>query len=511
MSFQPPAHWSPPATYRPPRYAYLIAALLAVLLVAALAVPIAIAVLRYRGDEPATGTRGVPPTAAQGGANGAGDPYFPDYGSSGYDATRYTVAVDFDPGKETLTGRAVVAAQATESLSSFYLDLALPASRVRVDDVDATFVLEGFQDLKVTPVTPIADGASFTVTVEYAGRPGTLRREGMDDPPWRSGDDEWTVAGEPESSAWWYPANDHPSDPAQLDVSVRVPKEYQAISVGRLASKDTAQEADFDTWHWVMSESLPTYASFLAIGHYELREGEADGRPYVYAASTRFSDDERAKLFAAMERTPAVVREIEAFAGPYPYSEIGGFVPATDLWFAGLETATRPVYVAAALMNEYSDELLVHELAHMWFGDHVTLLQWNDIFTNEAFASWAYWEVVERRGGTKADARLDSAYERTKGDAEFWRVTMIDPGPAKMFDTVYTRGPMALQALNNVMGDRAFDGLVRSWAEGGGARSLEDFMVSAQARTSVDLTPVFRQWLFDPDAPEKTKANGFDS
>ena len=168
------------------------------------------------------------------------------------------------------------------------------------------------------------------MTVEYAGRPGTLRREGMDDPPWRSGDDEWTVAGEPESSAWWYPANDHPSDPARLDVSVRVPKEYQAISIGRLASRDTAQEADFDTWHWVMSESLPTYASFLAIGHYELREGEADGRPYVYAASTRFSADERATLFAAMERTPALVREIEAFAGPYPYSEIGGIVPATD-------------------------------------------------------------------------------------------------------------------------------------------------------------------------------------
>ena len=88
---------------------------------------------------------------------------------------------------------------------------------------------------------------------------------------------------------------------------------------------------------------------------------------------------------------------------------------------------------------------------------------------------------------------------------------MIDPGPARLFDTVYVRGPMALQALNNVMGDRAFDGLVRSWAQGGGARSLEDFMVTAQARTSVDLTPVFRQWLFDPDAPEKTEANGFDS
>ena len=152
----------------------------------------------------------------------------------------------------------------------------------------------------------------------------------------------------------------------------------------------------------------------------------------------------------------------------------------------------------------------MHELAHMWFGDHVTLLQWNDIFTNEAFASWAYWEVVERRGGRTADAELDATYERTKDEPEFWRVTMIDPGPARLFDTVYTRGPMAVQALNNVMGDRAFEQLVRDWAQGGGTRSLEDFMVSAQARTTVDLTPLFRQWLFDPDAPEKTEANGFD-
>ena len=512
MSFQPPSHWAPPATYRPPRFAYVVAAALAVLLVAAIAVPVGIAVLRYRGDWAPTGSRGWPPSTATGGANGAGDPYFPDYGSSGYDATKYTVEVAFDPGDETLSGSTVVAARATESLGSFYLDLALPVTRVRVDEVDAAFALEGFQDLRVTPSTPIADGQSFTVTVDYAGRPGELRREGMSEAPWRAGEDEWTVAGEPESSAWWYPANDHPSDPALLDVSVRVPKEYQAISVGRLASKDATREADFDTWRWATSEPLPTYASFLAIGHYELREGEADGRPYVYAASTRYPADQRASLFAALERTPALVRELEAFAGPYPYSEIGGFVPATPLWFAGLETATRPIYVADALLDDrFGEELLVHELAHMWFGDHVTLLQWNDIFTNEAFASWAYWEVVERRGGRSGDAELDATYERTKDEPEFWRVTMIDPGPARLFDTVYVRGPMALQALNNVMGDSAYDALVRSWAQAGGPRSLEDFMVTAQARTSVDLTPVFRQWLFDPDAPEKTEANGFDS
>ncbi|HEX6150271.1 M1 family metallopeptidase [Nocardioides sp.] len=511
MSFPPPRSWAPPATYRPRTIVYVLAAVSALVLLITVAVPIGIGVLLYRGDWPPTSEAAAgAPTAATGGANGAGDPYFPDYGSSGYDAASYSIAVDFDPQKQRLTGTTVVRARATQDLESFYLDLALPVTRVLVDDVEAEFEQQGFQDLEITPATPVRERQSFSVSVSYAGEPGELRREGVEDSPWRAGDDEWTVAGEPESSAWWYPANDHPSDPALVDVSVRVPTGYQAVSVGRLVSSDAGQETDHDTWHWRTSEPLPTYASFLAIGHYELKQGESGGRPFVYAASTRYSAEDRVRLFAALERTPALIAEIEAFAGPYPYSDIGGFVPATELWFAGLETATRPVYQASALLDDrFGEELLVHELAHMWFGDHVTLLQWNDIFTNEAFASWAYWEVVDRRGGKPADDELDDTYARTKDERGFWQVTMIDPGPTQLFGTVYVRGPMAVQALGNVLGDRAFGALVRTWAQGGGTRSLEDFMVTAQARTSTDLTPFFREWLFDPDAPEQTKANGF--
>lgn len=517
MSARPPYGWAPPTgepnaqpAYRPPRLAYVLAGVVAVLLLAAIAVPIGIAVV-MRPGLPDRGSGAGPAPAGSSGADGVGDPYFPDYGSSGYDAQRYTVHVDFAPASGVLTGRTIVTAVAGQDLTTFYLDLALPASKVLVDGVDArSFELEDFQDLRITPAEPIPEGRQFEVIVEYGGRPGELRRDGQENPPWRAGEGEWTLAGEPESSAWWYPANDHPSDPALLEVTARVPKDYQVITVGRLASKDVATEADFDTWRWVTSEPLPTYASFLAIGRYELKEGTADGRPYVYAVSTQFDQADRARLFAAMARTPALIKELESFTGPYPYSEIGGFVPRTELWFAGLETATRPLYDAGALLDErFGEELLVHELAHMWFGNHVTLWQWNDIFTNEAFASWAYWQVVERRGGTNADIVLDKTFERTKDNAEFWQVTMIDPGPTRLFATVYTRGPMALQALRNVMGDRAFATLVRSWADGG-TRSMEDFMVVAQAQTPVDLTPVFRAWLFDTTAPEKTKANGFD-
>ena len=115
--------------------------------------------------------------------------------------------------------------------------------------------------------------------------------------------------------------------------------------------------------------------------------------------------------------------------GPYPFTELGGVVPAHRLWFGGLETQTRPVYEARSILNrDFEPGLLDHELAHMWFGDNVTVRQWNDIFTTEGYASWAQWGATELTGGRKANDSLNRAYDRLKDDDAFWKITMIDPG-----------------------------------------------------------------------------------
>ena len=146
----------------------------------------------------------------------------------------------------------------------------------------------------------------------------------------------------------------------------------------------------------------------------------------------------------------------------------------------------------------------------MWFGDQVTLRQWNDIFLNEAYASWAEWGVAEKRPNRRtANQRLNDTYTRARNNRNFWRVTMIDPGVPNLFTTVYVRGPMALQALRNVIGDQAFSALAREWAVGGGPRSLEEWMVAAQAKTQIDLDPFFQAWIYGNSAPERTAANGF--
>lgn len=115
----------------------------------------------------------------------------------------------------------------------------------------------------------------------------------------------------------------------------------------------------------------------------------------------------------------------------------------------------------------------------------------------------------ERTGGRTANARLNRAYERTRDNARFWRVSMDDPGADHLFDVVYVRGPMALQALHNVIGDEAFFRLAREWAQAPASRSLEEWMVTSQAATSVDLAPFFRAWLLEDTAPARTPENGF--
>ncbi|MGI8457213.1 MAG: M1 family metallopeptidase [Propionibacteriaceae bacterium] len=511
MSGSSPPTWGPPPAadrvrHRPYRAAYVVGVLGAAVLVLALIVPPTLGWLVLRGaadlaGRPTTTTRPADADA------GVGDPYFPAYGSGGYDAQSYAISIDWDAGDASLRGRTTITAVAQHDLTAIFVDLALDVSGATVDGAPATVARTGVQDVRITPPTMISSGSRFAVVIDYAGRPAAQNRDGV--APYAAESHEWVIAGEPESSAWWFPADDYPADPATFDLSVRVPAGTEAVSVGRLVSRDTGTESGFDTWHWVLDQPVATYLVFLAIGQYELQQGTAGGRPYVYAVSSRLSREARTSAFAQLQRTPVIIAEQEKRFGPYPFAEIGGVVPAVNLPFAGLEAQTRPVYDAESITDErFATELLVHELAHQWFGDHVTLSQWNDIFTNEAYASWAAWAYTEDQGGASAQERLLRTYDRTVGRADFWAVTMIDPGADHLFDTVYVRGPMALQALRNVIGDAAFAHLNREWAQHPGARSLEQWMVKAQSVTTTDLSPFFAAWIYSPQAPAKTAVNG---
>ncbi len=445
--------------------------------------------------------RPAPPASAS-----AGDPYFPDAGAAGYDALAYDIWVRWDADARELVGRTAVRARAASDLDDLHVDLALRVTSARVDGVAAK-VREGHgTDRGVLLPTRIPAGREFTLEVEYAGDPTSY--ETMGERAALIGGGELAILGEPSSAPAWFPSNDHPSDPALIEVRATVPAGVEAISTGALVSADADDDPATATWHWKASQPMATYLTFLAVGQFTVEQGVAQGRPAVYAVSERLPQPARAVAMENLRRTPDVIAQLEKDTGPYPFTEIGGVVVSLDTWFTALECQTRPVYDATLGRSERDGTfLLTHELAHQWFGNNVRIVGWRDIVNNEGFATFAGYRQREASEPGYPNRVLKRGWDGY--DAGFWRPSISDPGHGNLFNTVYPRGGMALQALRNILGDAVFFRLYREWAQTAGNRSLDDWRRFVERGSGRDLSAFFAAWYDAPEAPPKTAAFGY--
>ena len=446
--------------------------------------------------------------AAGGGAGspGVGDPYYPDYGNGGYDVRHYRVAVDYDPAADSIEGRTTIRARATQRLTQFDLDLVLPASAVVVDGRPATFT-QTEHELVVTPRRPLHRGQTMRVTVTYAGKPADFSAHGIS--PWITTSDGAAAVGEPEIAPWWFPSNDHPRDKATYDVEVTVPHDVEALGNGVLVSshRDGADR----TWHWRERKPMATYLAFFVAGQFDItRSRTPSGLPVINAvAANGGSEGEYAA--ADLARTPEVIRWESRQWGPYPFEAMGGVAPAADFGFA-LENQTRPVYTRGFWRNGPNIYVVVHELAHQWYGDSVSVENWRDIWLNEGFASFTEWLWSEKHGeGTSAEI-FREVYDGIPADAPFWDLTIGDPGKGREFaGAVYDRGAMTLQALRTRIGGPAFFDTMRTWARQHryGNGSIAQFIGLAERISGQRLDGFFDAWLYTGAKPEPTRANGF--
>jgi aminopeptidase N len=154
-----------------------------------------------------------------------------------------------------------------------------------------------------------------------------------------------------------------------------------------------------------------------------------------------------------------------------------------------------------------SDEnarVVVHELAHQWFGDSVSVRQWRDIWLNEGFATYAEWLYSERTGGPSAQQTAAQNYALEPAGADYWRIPPGNPGAADVLDNaVYTRGAMALQALRVKVGDENFFTALRTWVteRRGGNGSVADFLAVLERVSGKQVDDVAQAWLFSPTRP----------
>ncbi|CAN5342511.1 M1 family metallopeptidase [soil metagenome] len=450
--------------------------------------------------EPTRSSAGSEPTP---GAAGIGDDYWPLDGNGGIDVLHYDIddAYDFATGR--LEGVTTLQIRATQALSRFQLDFLLPVSWVTVDGQAATVTRPEPHELQIAPVTTVAEGATFTVEVTYAGDPTPLGYAGEQN--WTATDAEVITMNEPHMAPWWFPANDHPTDKATYDITITGPATHQVVSNGLLI--DRTEDGDLATTHWRSTDPMASYLAFFALGRYEIAQGTRDGLPWYVAVSRELPAPTRRAAIRSLTRSPELTGWLARRLGRYPFESTGGVATTIEVGFA-LENQTRPTYSG---YSSTQHSTVVHELAHQWFGDSVSVRRWRDIWLNEGFATFMEAAYAEKHHGPAAQKSLLAQYDQLSQDDAFWRLDLADPGAGHLFDApVYVRGGMALQALRHRIGNRDFWSLIRTWVRtrryGNGA--VTQFERLAEKTSGTDLDRFFRVWLRAPRAPAETRANG---
>ena len=441
--------------------------------------------------------------AAKPGSDGAGDSYYPQDGNGGYDVADYNLKVTYDPASHQLTGVQDIAARATQSLSSFNLDLrGLTVQSVTVDGAVAKFTRKG-DELSVTPARGLVKGGTFSTEVRYSGIP-----EGYTDPVLGSlgflaTDDGAIAQGEPEVAASWFPVNDHPRDKATYEIALTVPDGLAALSNGTLKGKSRVT-GGLTKWQWQETSPMASYLAMVMIGEYRVTEGKHGSLPVVTAVHKSLPTS----VDKVMARTPELLDFLVTQFGPYPFEATGGIVHNDPRFGFALENQSRPVYSPGFFSStESAIGVQIHELAHQWYGDSVSVDSWRDIWLNEGFATYAEWLWSEKSGGETAQQTFDGLYA-SRGARSGWRVKPGDPGKKDLFSSaVYQQGGMTLHALRITIGDQKFFPLLKQWAakkQDGNATTAE-FVALAQQVSGENLQGFFDAWLFKGTKPPYPK------
>ncbi len=457
------------------------------------------------------------------GADTSGDPYLPAHGNGGYRTLHYDLDLDYRVAPNRLSAAAVLTAEATQALSRFSLDFGeFRINRVLVDGQPAKYLKRGAK-LHVKPARPIPAGAAFTVEVRYVGNPRPVGSR-WGDIGWDELTDGALVASQPIGAPSWFPCNDHPSDKATFRVSVTTASPYTVAVTGDLVERAArpapevglrAARADGDVpderpdrpvrrGRADRPRLVPAHGGGAAPAQPRLRTRSGQVEAVFETVPQRAVVPPRLRRAFDRDfgRQGRIMEFLQRLFGPYPFREYVVVVADDDL-DDPIEAQGMAVFGANHVDGRRTHERLVaHELAHQWFGNSLTVADWRHIWLNEGFATYAEWLWSEESGGPSAAALARDWHARIKVKPADVRIA--DPGVARMFDErVYKRGGLTLHALRAEIGDPAFFGLLKAWAEEHrhGLVTTELFVAAAEAHAGRSLGAFFTRWLDTPALP----------
>lgn len=409
----------------------------------------------------------------------------------GFDVTRYRVALTPDYAGRSITGRIRIDLRVTaEGLTEIaFTPNALSLGPARLND-HLVRAEQRADALAFAPDRPLRRGERVRIEVAYAG---TMPR-GVTFSA-RSAYSNWFACD------WMICAIDRPGDKALIELALTVPGGQTTLGPGALISRRSRPDGtEIHVWR-----TARPYSSFLyafAAGPFTTWEQRA-GAIQLRALSETAQPERLAHLFAP---TADMLAFLEDRAGmPLPhriYTQLhvdGG---------AAQETVSHALIgeevIAPILETPEEDWVIVHELAHQWWGNLITCADWTQFWLNEGVATFLVAAWKEQRWGRAAyDREMDLARRRHQRAIEANLDVPLTyggayPSLALRRAITYSKGALFLDALRIELGDAAFWGALRHYTvrHAGGAVTSRDFQRAFEDSTGRDLSAIFDRWVY---------------
>jgi alanyl aminopeptidase len=341
------------------------------------------------------------------------------------------------------------------------------------------------------------------------------------------GNDAYAVTQmEATSARYAFPSFDEPRFKTPFDVTLTVPKDEVAIANTQPVKERDSDDAKWKTLTFARTKPLPTYLVALAVGPWDVVAG-----PTIAANSVRKEPISLRGIGPRgtgpqfkwiLEQTPATVKYYEDYTHQaYPFDKLD-LLGAPDFSAGAMENAGLIVFRDALLRIDGSSaassyrsgfNVNAHEIAHQWFGDLVTVPWWDDIWLNEAFATWAQAKAtVDLQPDYRGDlGRLEGMLGAMESDSllsarRIRQPIKSDDDIQTAFDGItYQKGAAVLRMFEEWLGEDVYRSAMREYlAKHAFGSGSSDDLIATIAKVSGKgdtLKAAMRSFLDQPGIP----------
>lgn len=433
-----------------------------------------------------------------------------DEDRGGYDVFFYDLDLALDPARKELSGTVDIHFMAISALSVLRIDLYnnLRITGMKLSGEDVSWE-RNERAVNVTFPHPLIPGRDYIMKVQYDGKPTAAKN-----PPWGGGfvwrkDDDgnpWIgVACETEGASLWFPCKDHLSDePDSVRFRMTVPVGLHVVSNGTMQSHTTLQGKD--TFTWLTRYPVNIYNITFYAGKYEHFSDTMHTPNGILDLDYYVLPQNLSKAKNHFLQVKDIINLYSRLFGPYPWMKEGFRLVESP--YEGMEHQTAIAYGSRYSNRGWlgGDYIIVHEAAHEWWGNAVSISDFKDIWLNEGLATYSEMLFTESTLGYD-NSLLYARYNIAASIKN--RFSVVGPAGVSYWNDrdndVYNKGAMILHTIRNIVNDSTlfFDILQTFYSVHAVAQHVttEDFIRIVERKTGKEWDDFFDIYLYGRELP----------